>query len=238
MHNYAVTSGFLIMKTFARMCREYLVILEYRTDLVGKGGYSAPRSDIPPEEMLKQYRGLHREPIQAWVETLRGSGIVEPTDQELAASIFLDELHTAGKAGDDFISAIEDAKKLVAMIVPPVEREIIWARCVDEGYPPPPTMDEDDPILSETAFLGYDLSAFYPPECNSAIAESMFFVYWFADDEKRVRFKAHHEKLNRWGLFGTPGDAEQFLKAYRAALPLDADERHYGHRIVEVRGLT
>lgn len=156
-----------------------------------------------------------REPIQGWVEALRGSGVVEPTDQELEASLFLAQLDREGKSANDFVFTLTDAKRLLEMIEPPVEREIIWARCVDEGYPPPPTMDEDDPILAETVLLGYDASAFYPPECNSAIAESMFFVYWYADDAKRVRFKAHHEKLNKRGLFDTPGDAAKFLEAYQ-----------------------
>lgn len=53
MHDYTVTSGFLIMKTFARMCREYLAILKRRPDLVDKGGYSVPCRDIAPDRMPK-----------------------------------------------------------------------------------------------------------------------------------------------------------------------------------------
>jgi len=166
MDECAVTSGFLIEKTFARMCRECLAGIEYGwPHLLNKGGYSVPRRDVPPEQMAKQYRGVHREPIQAWIEMLRGSGVVEPTDQELAARLFLDELTEAGKAHDDFIFALADARALLAKIMPPIEREIIWARRMDANDPPPP----------ETVLLGYEPSAFYPPECNSAVAEGLFF---------------------------------------------------------------
>jgi hypothetical protein len=110
MYDYTVTSGFLIEKTFARMCREFLPKLEHlRPDLLNKGSYSRPRTDVPPGQMEKQYRGLQREPMQGWVEEPRGWGVVEPTEQELAASLFLTELDKAGKAGDDFVFALEDA---------------------------------------------------------------------------------------------------------------------------------
>ena len=238
MHVYNITSGFLIVKTFARMCREYLASLAHGwPHLLGRRGYSVPRRSVPPEQMPRQYRGLHREPIQGWVEALRGSGVVEPTDQELEASLALTQLDREGKSDNDFVHELTDAKKLMEMIDPPVEREIIWARIVDEGYPPPAEISQDDPILRKTELLGYDPSAFYPPYCSSAIAESMFFTWWLCDDEETLRFAAHHEKLNKWGLFRTSADAAQFLEVYLHALAPDADEREYGHRIVEVRAL-
>ncbi len=225
MKECTVTSGFLIEKSFGRMCREYLGMLEFRTDLMGRGGYSQPSREISPDEMPKQYKGLHREPMQGWVESLRGSGVIEPTDRELAASLFLENLNADGKACDDFVFALDDAIELVDMIVPPIEREIIWARRMDAGDVPP----------HEMVLLGYDVTAFYPPESNSAIAECMFFITWIDYDKERVRFREYHAKLNRWGLFNTVGDAEQYLEAYLSALPADADEQCYGHCIAEVR---
>jgi hypothetical protein len=228
MDECTVTSGFLIEKTFARMCRECLAGIERGwPHLLDKGGYSTPHSDVRPEQMPKQYRGLHREPIQGWAETLRDSGVVEPTDQELAASLFLDELNAAGKAADDFIFALDDAKKLLQMIGPPVEREIIWAKRMDAADPAPP----------ETVLLGYEPSAFYPPDCNSAVAEGMFFTRWIRECEESPQLKVHHAKLNRWGLFGTPIEAEQYLQAYLSSLPTDWDERRYTYYTTEVRAL-
>lgn len=229
MDECTVTSGFLIEKTFVRMCREFLAGIEcgwpHRLD---KGGYSVPRRDVPPEQMPKQYSGLHREPIQGWMEALRDSGVVEPTQQELEASLFLTELERAGKAGDDFIFALDDAKRLMQMIAPPVEREIIWAR----------RMDAADPAPAGTVLLGYEPSAFYPPDCNSAVAEGMFFTCWIREREENPQLKAHHAKLNKWGLFDTPAEAEQYLESYLSSLPADWDEQRYTYYTTEVRALT
>ncbi len=211
MHDYSVTSGFLIEKTFARMCREFLVELKhFRPDLVNKGLYSWPRTDIPPEEMPKQYRGLQRQPLQGWIEKLRGSGVVEPTEQELAASVYLTELERADEANVDFILALADAQALLQTIPPPVEREIIWAR----------RMDADDQAPPETTLLGYEPSGFFTPCCESAIAEWMFFNTCPLSDDGWW-FREYHEKLNRWGLFDSPSDAECYLEAYLSFVPAD-----------------
>jgi len=224
-----VTSGYLIEKTFARMCREFLAEQErYRPHLLNTGGYSTPRTDTPADQMLRQYRGLEREPMQCWDEVLRGSGVVEPTDQELEASLFLDELMRTGRAADDFIFALADARELMDEIEPPIEREIVWARRMDAGDEPPP----------ETILLGYEPSGFYPPCAESAIAQGLFFTFLRGDDEEGLLLKAHHEKLNRWGLFDTPADAEEYLKTYLSSLSLDCDELYYHYRMTEVRTIA
>lgn len=223
------TSGYLIEKTFARMCREYLSALaKWRPTQVNAGGYSTPRTDVPPEQMTKQYRGLQREPVQGWLEALRGSGVVEPTDQELDAGLFLEELAKTGKAADDIIFALEDARRLVAKIEPPVEREIVWGRRMDVGDTPPP----------ETVLLGYEPSQFYPPTCDSAVAEGLFFTYPMPNDREGSRLKAHHDKLNRWGLFNRPTEAEEYLAAYLASLPPDWDQHLYDYYVTEVRAVA
>jgi hypothetical protein len=226
MGEYSGTSGYLIEKTFARMCREFLADLErWKPDRLNKGGYSTPRTDVPPERMPKQYRGLQREPIQGWMEELRGSGVVEPTDQELEASLFLEELMDAGKAEDDIIFALEDAQELMRRIKPPVEREIVWAGCVG-GHGKPPR---------GTVLLGYEPSTIYPPISDSAVGEGFFFTYPMPNDRDGLRFQAYYEKLNRWGLFDTPGDAEEYLKAYLSFVPPDWDQHCFNYRITEVR---
>jgi hypothetical protein len=229
MPERTATSGYFIEKTFVRMCREYLSALaKWRPKQVNAGGYSTPRADVPPKQMTKQYRGLQREPIQGWLEVLRGSGVVEPTDQELAASLFLEELAKAGKVADDIIFALEDARKLVAKIEPPVEREIVWARRMDGGDIPPP----------ETVLLGYEPSQFYPPTRDSAVAAGLFFTYPMPNDREGSRLKAHHDKLNQWGLFDTPAEAEEYLVAYLASLPPDWDEHLYHYYVTEVRAIV
>ena len=38
------TSGFLVVKTFERMCREYLALVpRYRPHILNRGGYSSPQ---------------------------------------------------------------------------------------------------------------------------------------------------------------------------------------------------
>jgi hypothetical protein len=221
----SVTSGYVIEMTFARVCREFLASYErYAPHLLNWGGYSTPRTGVPCEQMPKQYRGLQREPLQGWMEVLRG-WVVEPTDQELEASLFLMELVRAGKADEnDIILALEDAREVVRKIKPPVEREIIWARRLDvAGVAAPP---------AETVLLGYDLSGFCPAVSYSAIASIMFFGYPRPGDEEGLRLKAYHDKLNRWGLFDTPADAEEYLKEYFSVFP---DERRYANYLIEVR---
>ncbi|MBN1362336.1 MAG: hypothetical protein JW993_17205 [Sedimentisphaerales bacterium] len=226
MYDHTVTSGFLIEKTFARMCREFLNRLKhFRPDLVNKSFYSWPRTDVPPEQMPKQYRGLQREPIQGWMEELRGSGVVEPTEQELEASLFLTELERADKADHDFIFALPDAQALLQMIPPPLEREIIWARRMDAGDEPP----------RETELLGYEPSGFLTPCCESALADWMFFNYGSIPDEDGSKLREYHEKLNRWGLFDSPVDAERYLGAFLSFVPADREWHRYNNYITEVR---
>ena len=229
MSECTVRSGYLIEKTFARMCREFLAECErYRPHRLNRGHYSTPRTDVPPEQMPRQYRGLQREPLQGWMEGLRGSGVVEPTDQELEASLFLEQLMREGKAGDDIIFALEDARRLLGKIEPPVERDIIWAR----------RMDAADLPSAETVVLGYEPTLFYPPCCESAIAEGMFFTYPMPKDMEGLLLQGWHDKLNKWGLFDTPEEAEQYLKTYLSSVPQDWDQHRYTYYTAEVRALS
>lgn len=229
MHECTITSGFLIEKTFARMCREYLDARKrFQPHLLNKGGYSTPRTDIPPERMPKQYRGLYREPIEAWVEALRGSGVIEPTDQELEASLFLEELTKLGKAGDTIIFAMDDTREMLGKIEPPVEREIVWTRQIDATDDPP----------RGTILLGYEPSTFHPFDSDSPIADGMFFTYPMPNDKEGLRLREYHDKLNHWGLFDTPSDATEYLRAYLSLLPADWDEHRYRYHTTEVRAVA
>jgi hypothetical protein len=228
MDEYTTTSGFFIVKTFERMYREYLAELQriepYPLNAVA---YSMPRTDVSPEQTPKQYRGLQREPLQSWLEALRGS-CVEPTDQELAACLFLTELEHARKVVDDIILTLADARDVLKRIEPPIEREIIWARRLDGSDEPPPG----------TVLLGYESNTFYPPTCGSPIAEGMFFTYPGTYDEEGTRFRFYHHKLNRWGLFDAAVDAEQYLKDWLSFMPPGWDQQRYNYRTTEVRGIA
>jgi hypothetical protein len=194
------TSGYLIEKTFAHVCRK-----------------SPTSPGLNRSAFLNrpaQYRGLQREPLVGWSEALRGSGVVEPTDQELEACLFLEELNDTGKAEDDIIFALEDAQEVLARLKPPVEWEIVWARRVDVAIPDAPPPD--------TTLLGYEPSEFYPPTCYSPIANSRFFTVFDElkpSPEQELRLQAHYDKLNESGLFCTQAETEEYRRAFRMALP-------------------
>ncbi|UCF14641.1 MAG: hypothetical protein JSW59_14600, partial [Phycisphaerales bacterium] len=138
---------------------------------------------------------------------------------------FMGELTESRKEDGDFIFGLDDARKLLEMIPPPVEREIIWARRMDCGDLPPP----------ETAVLGYEPTEFFGSDHSSLIASCAFFRHWrppHRDDDKIMRFKALHARLNTWGLFDTPADAKQYLDSCPL---LEPDERLY---IAEIRSVT
>jgi hypothetical protein len=80
---------------------------------------------------------------------------------------------------DDTVLTLEDAREVVKKIESPVEVEIIWAR----------RTDANDEALPGTALLGYESNTFYPPTCDSPIAEGMFFTYPGSYDDGGSRFK-------------------------------------------------
>jgi hypothetical protein len=224
----SATSGYIIEETFARVRGEFLASHKWHeADFANRITYSIPRIDVPAERMAKQYRGLQREPLLSWEEALHGSGVIEPTNQELEACLFLAQLEDTGRAECDIVFALEDVREVMRRITPPVEREIVWARRVDiPDVAAPP---------AGTTLLGYEPSEFYPPSCRSAIAERMFFCQPMLndDDEEGLLFKAYHDKLNRWGLFDTAADAREYWEVHRSWLPRDL--RIYEYHIVEVR---
>ncbi|MCP4263621.1 MAG: hypothetical protein GY774_39855 [Planctomycetes bacterium] len=214
-----VTSGFMIVKTFERMYRDYLIRFEKYRKV--KSGISY--DPIPLEQMSGKYRGIARNPIAPWIEDFRGSGMIEePTEQELDASLFMNDLTVARKAENDFIFELDNACKLLTKIHPPVEREIIWARRIDKNDPPPPG----------TEILGYEPIDF-DGDFSSLIAHVLFFRYgWTADfdDPDGVRAKNYYSHLNKWGLFDTPDLARRYVDSF----PLLPEHERPEH-IAEVR---
>ena len=214
-----VSSGFLVVKTFARMYREYL-------DIFKRWWQKEHPNDEPVlvEQMTGKYRGICRDPMQPWTEKFRDTGVVEPTEQELKASIFMWELADLKKEEDDFIFDLEDAKKMIAKIPPPIEREIIWARRIDKNEKPP----------SQTDLLGYEPTAFYPDDHGSILANYAFFAFCRTEKEKHLtkQLDKFHSKLNKWGLFDSAIEAQK----YKDFILEIAPEEHEGiNYIAEIR---
>ena len=214
-----ITSGFLVLKTFERMYREYLIRFEKRKKIKPELTYVP----IPLEQMPGRYRGIARGHIEPWIEDLRGSDMwEEPTEQELKASLFMHKLCESGKADNGFIFRLDDAKKLFRMIRPPVEREIIWAGRTDKNDPPP----------QGTEILGYEPIDF-DGDYTSLIADVFFFNYFRpadCDDPYGTRAKKYYSRLNKWGLFDTTDLVQQYVDSY----PLLPEHERPDH-IAEVR---
>jgi hypothetical protein len=131
-----MTSGYLIVKTFERMYREYLKLRDaMRWPLPGdKVIYSIPWKEKSPDEYTKKYRGVCREPLFPWnerdEEVFRGSGmVVEPIDSELKAHLAVGQLEKDNEPVDgntikpnegDVIKAHEDAMRAFGLLEPPV----------------------------------------------------------------------------------------------------------------------
>lgn len=194
-----VYSGYLIVKTFERMYREFWKPFEANEVI-----YSIPRKGVPPESYEKKYRGSGRDPLQPWIEQLRDTGVVEPTDNELEASLFLNDLDEIGKSKDDFVFSLDDVRELLSKIHPPIERDIIWAARCDKQTKKP-----------ENSFLlGYEPTWFYPSDHFSAIADCMCFPRWHGCDLEGTLFKSYHEGLNEYGLYPTQDEAKSYLDFY------------------------
>ena len=96
-------------------------------------------------------------------------------------------------------------------------------------------MDRTAPdVPPGTAILGYEPSTFYAPRHDSPVAETLFFPLTLENDEERSRFRMYHERLNVWGLFDAPAEAESYLADFLSSVPPDWDEHEYTYYIVEV----
>lgn len=204
-----MNSGYLIVKTFERMYREYLELRDAMKYPLpnDKSIYSIPWKEMSPDTYNKQYSGVSREPIFSWNDKdeqyFRGKGmVVEPKDAELNAHRALGQLEMSQKADYDFIKSYDDALNVFELPGIQTEREIIWIRDMESYSLEPP----DYPLL------GYEPATF--GGWFSAISDCMCFPVWHGTDTDGELFKMHHDNLNRYALFNTPEAAREFLDYY------------------------
>src|SRR6185503_10612864 len=113
-----VKGGYLIERSFERMYLEF-----DRPADSDQIVYSIPRKGIPPDSSSKKYRGIARNPLQAWFRELAGApGVTIP--EELEAGTELRELDDAGRSTDDFIFNEEDAKRVWERLRVPSDWEL------------------------------------------------------------------------------------------------------------------
>ena len=219
-----VTSGYLIEMTFERMYREY--IKSFSKERFKKEFPDA--RPVPLEQMHGKYRGIGRVPLEPWSEKLerfRGDDLFnEPSENEVDAAIFMQELEDSGKSEVGLIFSLEDAVKIFEMITPPVEREIIWVRRMDKNDKPP----------TNTIVLGYEPIWCYENSWSPVLDNDAFFRYYHVfdpEDPDESIAKSHFARLNKNGLFDTPENAQEYADTF-SSVPEDEQPKH----IVEIRG--
>lgn len=207
-----MTYGYLIVKTFERMYREYLELRDIKKYPLPNDRviYSIPWKEMPPEAFMKQYRGVSRDPLFSWDEKdeqiFRGSGmVVEPVPAELEANLAIGRLDKAKKADYDFLKSHEDAMHVFSLLQVPAEREIIWIR----------NAESDSSGLPDYTLLGYE-PAMFGGDWFSALSDCMCFPIWHGTDIEGELFKMYHDNLNQYALFETPNMARDFLEYYRS----------------------
>lgn len=223
-----VTSGYLIVKTFERMYREYLAVREIRTFPLPDDRviYSIPWKGCPAHSQTKRYQGASRDALFRWDDQdekfFRGTNTVEePEDDELEAHFALGRLPKTAEDEMSIIDTLEDARSVFSLLGAPRERELIWVRNLDSdsskepGYP----------------LLGYEPTIGFGGACFSAISDCLCFPLWHGTDFEGALFKEHHARLNEYALFESPTAARDFIHYY-----LSFNWTEHGHYIItEVR---
>ena len=208
-------AGYLIVKTYERMHREYTG--------PGNTGYSVPRDGVPADGIAKRYRGIARDPLKAWTEEdLRlgfPCGVDPPT--EPAACLHMFELEEAGASVEDFILSRDGADAVLALLTEPREWELIWA-CRHGYIGPRPT---------HSSILGFEPASWLGNHF-SAIMDSMCFPRWHGHDREGTALAQCHEQLNGNALFDSQVQAAEFLALYWSQ---EWAEKNVPYVIVEVR---
>jgi len=194
-------SGYLIVKTFERLYREFSKPWD------GPGHfYGIPKKGVPASRRKKRYRGIDRDALEHHSdEDERTFGDLIAPRIEPAAQRLLAELEEAGKAADDFIRLLDDALEVFSLLERRQGFELIWAK----NY----LCDAEQPPASE--LLGFE-PTWFGGDHFSAIADCLFFPRWHGPDKNGTLFTSYYESLNENGLFATAKEAFDYLDFYRS----------------------
>ena len=192
-------SGFLIVRPYNWLYQRFWRPAEPEQFL-----YAIPRKGADPNSNEKRYRGISREPLQAWYEELRGAPHIEVPEDFRAASA-LRRLEDSGLADDDFVFNHSDALDILSKLDQPDSWELIWAGNADAQVVEP----------ANAKLLGFEPTWFYGDHF-SAIADSMCFPEWHGPDEDGTLFLDYYSRLNEYALFPSSSLARDFLEFYRS----------------------
>ena len=197
-----IGSGYLIVKTFERMYREFAHPAESGESI----SYSIPRVGVEPSAVPKRYHGMSRDPLEAWTsdELERGYPNI-PTPIEDAACLAMAELESVGKGAEDFIFSPADAAQVFGLLRQPGEWELIW--CSQSA------LKLQAPV--GTAILGYE-PTWWTGDHFSAVMDSMCFPRWHGPGPDLMLLVPFYDRLNSNALFQSTSEADEFLTFYRA----------------------
>jgi hypothetical protein len=211
-------AGYLIVKTYERMYREYTG--------PRNTGYSVPRDGVPADAIAKRYRGIARDPLKAWTQEdfRRGFPIFIDAPTEQAACVRMSELEEGGASVEDFILSRDGADAVFALLTEPHEWELIWA-CRHGYIGPRPT---------HSSLLGFEPS-WWLGDHFSAIMDSMCFPRWHGHDREGTALAQFYEQLNGNALFDAQAQAVEFVAHYCSQEWAEKEEMGVPYVIVEVR---
>lgn len=195
-----IAAGYLIVRTYEALYRRFARPAD-------RPIYSVPVKGVAPVAVPKRYRGIDREPLQAWTKQelqLGWPGVEPPASAEQEACLFLADLERRGGAVDELIVDWEGAKETYERLRSPRERELIWVTAWSSQFE---RVDGDR--------LGFD-AASLRSDYFSAICDTMCFPRWHGTDAEGTLFLRFHERLNQHALFDTVDDAREFLSFYRS----------------------
>ncbi len=181
-----IESGFLIVKTFPKLYRDYVGRYELSKDI-----YALPRIDKGPEDYRIQYRGLDRDALDPYAKS------------EMLAEIRMAELERNGRCEDGFLFDPKEVQDVIDFLDNSKEYEVIWARTIQSKLVPPNGYHS----------IGYEPS-YFNSDHFSASCDCMLFPRWHGTDQEGTLFTEHFQKLNRYGMFSSPEEASNFLRYY------------------------
>lgn len=181
-----VTKGFLVLKRFEPLFREFAAKPEFDRRI-----YALPVFGDEPSSAVVRYRGLDRNAIEGYA---KGS----------LAEIRMAELDR-GDADGGLLRTLEQARDVLrwAEMESPGIYEIAWTRVAGTAGSPPPGFE----------LLGFEPS-YFTGDHFSASCDSLCFPRWHGTDPDGLLFRDHFSRLNRDGLFRSAEEASAFLRYY------------------------
>ena len=181
-----IEAGYLIVKTFSRLYRDYAPRYKLTRDF-----YALPRIDRGPTSLSIQYRGLDRDALDPY------------TNSDDLAEIRMAELEKIGGCEDGFLFSDETLRDVLSLAQSPLDCEVIWTNVASSR------------IQAPAGFVsaGFD-PTYFEGDHFSASCDCMLIPRWHGTDKNGTQFLEYFRQLNRFGLFSSPDAAQAFLDFY------------------------